>query len=86
MKFRTSKNRRKPSENTTRIIKDPSNNGNVLRVRAFQPICVHGASGPRWAAGRGGVELVQQLLKAKARSELMANRGSAVKLGVSKGC
>ena len=44
-----------------------------------------GASGPRWAAGRGGVELVQQLLKAKARSELMANRGSAVKLGVSGG-
>ena len=35
-----------------------------------------GPSDPRWAAGRGGVELVQQLLKAKARSELMANRGS----------
>lgn len=49
------------------------------------PVCVQESSGPRWAAGRGGVELVQQLLKAKARSELMANRGSAVKLGVSGG-
>eukprot|EP00434_Breviolum_minutum_P005309 symbB.v1.2.004682.t1/scaffold271.1/size245249/5 len=33
-----------------------------------------------WAAGRGGVELVQQLLKAKARSELMANRGQTALL------